>query len=146
MILQQSRGEHLFGTSGKGAERAPHAAGIGPAAPLCWVSVRAVGVYFPANGRFYHMGGRRADPEGSDFTNPFEYNPATSSWFTKSATYPDNQDTCTGFAGDPNQDNCPCTSGEQSPDMYDSGTTVYGGEITPEAVHGRLIRGGIRTG
>jgi hypothetical protein len=54
-------------------------------------SVRAVGVYFPANGRFYHMGGRRDDTAGSDFTNPFEYNPATSSWTKKSATYADNQ-------------------------------------------------------
>ncbi len=51
--------------------------------------VRLVGVFFPANGRFYAMGGRSSDLFGSDFTHPFEYNPATNTWTTKSATYPD---------------------------------------------------------
>ena len=55
------------------------------------VGVRSVGVYFPANGRFYAMGGRSSDVAGSDFTHPFEYNPATNTWTTKAATYPDNQ-------------------------------------------------------
>ena len=32
--------------------------------------VRSVGVYFPANGKFYAMGGRSADTAGSDFTAP----------------------------------------------------------------------------
>ena len=54
-------------------------------------AVRSVGVYFPAKGRFYAMGGRSADTGGSDFTNPFEYDPATNAWTTKSAIYPDNQ-------------------------------------------------------
>ena len=31
------------------------------------VLVRAVGVYFPANGNFYTMGGRTSDTAGSDF-------------------------------------------------------------------------------
>ena len=52
--------------------------------------VRAPGNYFPANGRFYAIGGRSADVAGADFTNPFEYNPATNTWATKVATYPDN--------------------------------------------------------
>ena len=39
--------------------------------------VRMVGVYFPANGKFYAMGGRSADTAGSDFTHPFEYDPAS---------------------------------------------------------------------
>src|SRR5262245_24184434 len=52
--------------------------------------VRAAGVYFPANGKFYAMGGRSADTVGSEFTNPLEYDPATNQWTTKSATYPDN--------------------------------------------------------
>ena len=39
-------------------------------------AVRSVGVFFPANGKFYAMGGRSADTAGSDFTNPFEYDPA----------------------------------------------------------------------
>ena len=37
------------------------------------------------------MGGRSSDVAGSDFTHPFEYNPATNAWVTKAATYPDNQ-------------------------------------------------------
>ena len=60
-------------------------------APLPSVGVRSVGVYFPANGKFYAMGGRSADTAGSDFTHPFEYNPAANTWTTKAATYADNQ-------------------------------------------------------
>jgi hypothetical protein len=52
--------------------------------------VRAAGVYFPANGKFYAMGGRSSDTAGSEFTNPLEYDPATNQWTTRSATYPDN--------------------------------------------------------
>ena len=52
---------------------------------------RVVGVYFPANGKFYAMGGRSSDTAGSDFAHPFEYDPGSNSWTTKSATYPDNQ-------------------------------------------------------
>ena len=37
------------------------------------------------------MGGRSADTAGSDFTHPFEYDPATNTWTTKGATYADNQ-------------------------------------------------------
>src|SRR5437588_5933637 len=51
--------------------------------------VRLVGVFFPANGRFYAMGGRSSDAFGSDFTNPFEYDPTTDTWATKAAVYPD---------------------------------------------------------
>jgi hypothetical protein len=53
--------------------------------------VRGVGVYFPANGMFYEMGGRASDATGSDNTNPFEYNPATNTWVSRTVTYPDNQ-------------------------------------------------------
>src|SRR5207247_4549343 len=55
------------------------------------VGVRLVGVYFQANGKFYAMGGRSSDSVGSDFTHPFEYDPVTNTWTTKSATYTDNQ-------------------------------------------------------
>src|SRR5262249_19350979 len=48
---------------------------------------RSVGVFFPANGKFYVMGGR--DVNNVEFLNPFEYDPGTNSWTTKSATYPD---------------------------------------------------------
>ena len=53
--------------------------------------VRSTGVYFPANQRFYAMGGRSSDAAGSDFTTPFEYNPGTNTWAPKAAIYPDNQ-------------------------------------------------------
>src|SRR5204863_4966359 len=49
------------------------------------VGVRLVGVFFPANGKFYAMGGRSSDLAGSDFMHPFEYNPGTNSWTTKLA-------------------------------------------------------------
>src|SRR5437899_2677261 len=55
------------------------------------VGVRSVGVFFPANGKFYAMGGRSSDSVGSDFTHPFEYDPVTNTWTAKSATYTDNQ-------------------------------------------------------
>ena len=48
-------------------------------APLPSPGVRSVGVYFPANGKFYAMGGRSADTAGSDFMHPFEYDPAANS-------------------------------------------------------------------
>src|SRR5262249_41287405 len=62
--------------------------GAGAAMPS--VGVRHVGVYFPANGKFYAMGGRSSDIAGSDFTHPFEYTPSSNTWVTKAATFPDN--------------------------------------------------------
>ena len=53
--------------------------------------VRATGVYFPANGRFYAMGGRMSDTVGADMTTPYEYNPKTNTWAFKTAPFPDNQ-------------------------------------------------------
>ena len=50
---------------------------------------RMAGVFFPANGKFYAMGGRMSDSVGSEFTHPLEYDPVANSWTTKSATYPD---------------------------------------------------------
>jgi plastocyanin/N-acetylneuraminic acid mutarotase len=49
--------------------------------------VRFAGAYFQANGKFYAMGGR--DASDVEFTHPFEYDPVTNTWTTKSATYPD---------------------------------------------------------
>jgi hypothetical protein len=59
--------------------------GAGPDMPMA--GTRSVGVFFPANGKFYVMGGR--DVNNIEFTNPFEYNPGSNSWTTKAATYPD---------------------------------------------------------
>lgn len=53
--------------------------------------VRATGVYFPANGRFYAMGGRTSDAFGSEMTTAYEYNPKTNTWTFKTAPLPDNQ-------------------------------------------------------
>jgi N-acetylneuraminic acid mutarotase len=53
--------------------------------------VRATGVYFPANGRFYAMGGRTSDAFGSEMTTPYEYNPKTNTWRFMTAPLPDNQ-------------------------------------------------------
>ena len=57
----------------------------GPDMPVA--DTRSVGVFFPANGKFYVMGGR--DVNNVELTNPFEYDPGSNSWTTKSATYPD---------------------------------------------------------
>ena len=57
---------------------------------ICQVAgIRFGGVYFPANGKFYAMGGRDLRTGGIEFTNPFEYDPVSNSWTTKAATYPD---------------------------------------------------------
>ena len=70
---------------------------FGGCAPSGWsaganlpsAGVRHVGVYFPANRKFYAMGGRASDGAGSDFMHPFEYDPNTNTWTTKAATYPE---------------------------------------------------------
>jgi hypothetical protein len=60
-------------------------------ADLPGTGVRMVGVYFPANQKFYAVGGRSSDVAGSEFTHPFEYDSDNNTWTTKSATYPDNE-------------------------------------------------------
>src|SRR5216110_950327 len=47
------------------------------AASLPSVGTRIVGIFFPANGKFYAMGGRASDLADSDFMHPFEYDPTT---------------------------------------------------------------------
>ena len=79
----------MTGTVNVSGGCSPSGWSAGPNLPS--VGVRLVGVYFQANGKFYGMGGRSADTAGSDFTHPFEYDPSSNSWTTKSATYPDNQ-------------------------------------------------------
>jgi hypothetical protein len=54
---------------------------------LPFAGTRFAGVFFPANGKFYAMGGR--DMTNVEFTHPFEYDPVANTWTTKSATYPD---------------------------------------------------------
>jgi hypothetical protein len=83
------------------AAPAPSKAGIrGPCNPYtqgAWTTraaypdpagvVRAWGVFFPANGRFYAMGGRTSDAAGSDILNPREYDPVGDTWTTRVATF-----------------------------------------------------------
>ncbi len=61
----------------------------GPDMPT--VLVRAVGVYFQADGNFYTMGGRTSDTAGSDFQHALQYNPNSNSWTQMASTFPDNQ-------------------------------------------------------
>jgi plastocyanin len=61
----------------------------GPDMPT--VLVRAVGVYFQADGNFYTVGGRTADTAGSDFQHVLQYNPTSNSWTQMASTLPDNQ-------------------------------------------------------
>jgi N-acetylneuraminic acid mutarotase len=67
------------------------AAGWSSAHDLPTDLVRATGVYFPGNGRFYAMGGRTSDTAGSDMPTPYEYDPNTNTWVFKTAAFPDNQ-------------------------------------------------------
>ena len=61
----------------------------GPDMPT--VLIRAVGVFFPADGNFYTMGGRTADVAGADFQHVLQYNPVSNSWTQKGVTLPDPQ-------------------------------------------------------
>jgi hypothetical protein len=60
----------------------------GPNLPT--VLVRGVGVYFPADGNFYSVGGRTADTAGSDFQHVLRYTPSTNTWTQMPSTLPDN--------------------------------------------------------
>ena len=75
--------------------------------------IRFGGVFFPANGKFYAMGGR--DVNNVEFTNPFEYDPVSNSWTTKGATYPDSlvSNTECAVANDSGTDYIYCVGGSQ---------------------------------
>ena len=68
---------------------APSSWSAGPDMPT--VLVRAVGVYFQANGNFYTVGGRTSDTAGSDFQHVLQYNPTSNTWTQMASTLPDNQ-------------------------------------------------------
>src|SRR5207247_7984700 len=46
---------------------------VGPNLPS--MGTRFVGVFFPANGKFYAMGGRSSDAQGREVTHPVELHP-----------------------------------------------------------------------
>jgi hypothetical protein len=53
--------------------------------------IRSVGVFFPANGKFYAMGGRTSDSAGSDLRNPSEFDPVAGTWAVKTGAFDDGQ-------------------------------------------------------
>ena len=102
--------------------------GWSAAAPLPTPGVRQAGVYFPANGKFYAMGGRASDTAGNEFTHPFEYDPNTNTWTTKAATYPDNL---------VNNMACGVLTDAGTPYIYCVGGSVVS---TPTVTTGRVFR------
>jgi hypothetical protein len=103
----------------------PCAWAAGPSMPT--VGTRMVGVFFPANGKFYAMGGRSSDVGGSEFTHPYEYDPVGNSWTIKSATYPDNQ---------VNNMACGVLTESGIPYIYCAG----GSEVATQTATGRVFR------
>ena len=79
----------MTGTVNVSGGCAPSGWSAGPNLPT--VLVRAVGVWFPADGNFYSMGGRTADTVGSDFQHVLRYTPSSNSWTQTGVTLPDNQ-------------------------------------------------------
>jgi hypothetical protein len=88
---------------------------------LPFAGTRFAGVFFPANGKFYAMGGR--DVNNVEFTHPFEYDPVGNSWTTKSATYTDihlNNMAC-GVLNDSGTDYIYCVGGSEFAGQTTSG-------------------------
>jgi hypothetical protein len=86
---------------------------------------RSVGVFFPANGKFYVMGGR--DANNVELPSPFEYDPGSNSWTTKSAMYPD------GFT---NNMACSVLTDSGTPYIYCAG----GSNFATQTTSGRVFR------
>jgi hypothetical protein len=61
------------------------------AAPFPSPVLRAAGVWYPPNERFYVLGGRKSDGSGDEIINPHEYDPTTNTWVTKTAEFEDNR-------------------------------------------------------
>lgn len=127
MIESQLRFTRLLALTVSGLLASSHFLSGAPAAT--WSSspdlptelVRATGVYFPANGRFYAMGGRMSDAFGSEMTAPYEYNPKTNTWKFKTSPLPDNQ-VCNMACG--------VLSVGRTPYIYCVGGTTGGGAMT----------------
>jgi len=87
--------------------------------------VRATGVYFPANGRFYTMGGRTSDAAGAEITRPYEYDPNTNTWVVKAALFPDKE---------VNNMACGVLTAEGTPYIYCVGGSAAGSTATTRRV------------
>jgi len=68
---------------------APSGWSAGPDLPT--VLVRAVGVYFQADGNFYTVGGRTSDAAGSDFQHVLKFDTTSNTWTQMPSTLADNQ-------------------------------------------------------
>src|SRR5205823_12288995 len=79
----------MTGTVNVSGGCAPSGWSAGPDLPT--PLVRAVGVYFQADGNFYTVGGRISDNAGDDFQHVLQYNPTSNSWTQMASTLPDNQ-------------------------------------------------------
>jgi N-acetylneuraminic acid mutarotase len=140
--------------SPKGGSPLPAGWTNGPNLPT--TLARAVGIHFPANGRFYAMGGRSSDSVGSDQTNPFEYNPTTNTWATKAATYPDAHvsDMACGVLTDGGTPQIYCVGGSQAGQttatarvfsydpVADTITTLTAADNWPGDASGTILPGG----
>ncbi|MGH8099696.1 MAG: hypothetical protein ACREIW_00260, partial [Chthoniobacterales bacterium] len=73
------------------AQEQPQACTVAAGPDMPTVLIRAVGVYFPADGNFYTMGGRTGDTAGSDFQHVLRYSPGSNTWTQMGVTLPDNQ-------------------------------------------------------
>ena len=95
----------------------------GAGADMPVAGIRFGGVFFPANGKFYAMGGRDLQTGGIEFTNPFEYDPVSNTWTTKGATYPDSlvSNTECAVANDSGTDYIYCVGGSQSSTATETG-------------------------
>src|SRR6267154_4238151 len=95
----------------------------GAGADMPVAGIRFSGVFFPANGKLYAMGGRNLQTGGIEFTNPFEYDPVGNSWTTKAATYPDPfvGNTECAVANDSGTDYIYCVGGSQSSTATETG-------------------------
>ncbi|HEX4535854.1 MAG TPA: plastocyanin/azurin family copper-binding protein [Candidatus Acidoferrum sp.] len=78
----------MTGTVNVSGGCAPSGWSAGPNLPT--TLVRAVGVWFPADGNFYTVGGRTSEAAGSDFQHVLRYSPASNSWTQMNVTLPDN--------------------------------------------------------
>ena len=101
----------------------PSSCSWGAGADMPVAGIRFSGVFFPANGKFYAMGGRDLQTGGTEFTNPFEYDPVANSWTTKAATYPDPLvgNTECAVANDSGTDYIYCVGGSQSSTATETG-------------------------
>ena len=101
----------------------PSSCSWGAGADMPVAGIRFSGVFFPANGKFYAMGGRDLQTGGTEFTNPFEYDPVANSWTTKAATYPDPfvGNTECAVANDSGTDYIYCVGGSQSSTATETG-------------------------